>query len=115
MSELTEDIENTNTATSTGRPPLTPEQREKKNLRDRERRAAAKAAAGNTAQNASQSGRSDVPLEGSSGQQQTQRDQQFQSALSESLKIRDRARAIQVRESQRRQVERRVESNSTHK
>lgn len=90
-------------ATTRQRPVLTPEQREQKNRRDRERRAAK-----NSARQAQQG--PPVPneadlKEATLGQQQSRRDQPFQHALSMSLQAETKARFTRQRESQRKQIE----------
>lgn len=96
------------------RPPLTPEQREQKNARDRQRRATlatakadAQAVQQQTKQiSASHSAASDATFEGSIAHQQAQRDRPFQRALGASLQAQDKARAERIRISQRHQPDR---------
>ncbi len=96
------------------RPPLTPQQREQKNARDRERRAlqsAAKAEAQDVQVMAKQTAlsHSEAPqtvFEGTIAGQQAQRDRPFQRALGASLQAADKARAERIRLSQAHQPDR---------
>ena len=90
-----------NTPDTKTRAPLTPEQREQKNRRDRERRAAQSAAK-------KQQVRDDLAIAheasftGTLGQQQSQRDQPFQKTLDDVLRAQDKARAMRrIREVQK--------------
>jgi hypothetical protein len=104
-------------ATTRQRAALTPEQREQKNLRAREQRAAK-----TSAKQIEQAGPAPVatvfaplaPGTGTLGQQQARRDQPFQQALSLSLQTRAKARNLRLRESQLRQAEIRKSHERTH-
>lgn len=103
----TETTENQSMSTKQ-RAALTPEQREQKNLRAREQRAAktqAKQIAQATPAPAPSVFAPLAPGTGTLGQQQARRDQPFQQALSLSLQTRAKARNVRLRESQLRQAE----------
>jgi len=89
------------------RPPLTAEQRERKNTNDRARRATlatAKAQANEVSDN--HSAAPTATFEGTIAHQQAQRDRPFQQALGASLQAQDKARAARILISQQRQRER---------